>query len=140
LRSGGNIPAVKAEHDLQLPASTITNSSSASRRDEPADFLDLVQELRETESSRYTACKVRRCSPCLNMRLVDALDALGGAAIAEPIEPKERQGSVGRKSARLKHSHRASESWCIWMASSGAFNVEASCSQSATVAHTHAAR
>ncbi|MEO8394229.1 MAG: chlorite dismutase family protein [Chloroflexota bacterium] len=55
--------------------------------DEPADFLDLVQELRETESSRYTLQDTPLFT-CMNMRLVDALDALGGAPIAEPVEPK----------------------------------------------------
>ena len=58
--------------------------------DEPADFLDLVQELRETESSRYTLQDTPLFT-CLNMRLVDALDALGGAPIAEPVEPKAKQ-------------------------------------------------
>lgn len=45
--------------------------------DSPADFLDLVQELRETESSRYT----ERDTPiftCVRMDLRGALDALGG--------------------------------------------------------------
>lgn len=52
--------------------------------DEPSDFLDLVQELRETEASRYTL----RDTPlftCVNLRLEEALDALGGPAIAEKL-------------------------------------------------------
>lgn len=52
--------------------------------DEPSDFLDLVQELRETEASRYT----KQDTPlftCINMRLEEALDALGGPAIAEAV-------------------------------------------------------
>lgn len=52
--------------------------------DEPADFLDLVQELRETESSRYTLQDTPLFT-CINMRLEEALDALGGPDIAEPL-------------------------------------------------------
>lgn len=52
--------------------------------DEPSDFLDLVQELRETESSRYTLQDTPLFT-CINMRLEEALDALGGPDIAEPI-------------------------------------------------------
>jgi len=53
--------------------------------DEPADFLDLVQELRETESSRFTLQDTPLFT-CINMRLEETLDALGGPAIAKPIE------------------------------------------------------
>lgn len=56
--------------------------------DEPSDFLDLVQELRETESSRYTVQDTPLFT-CMNMRLVEALDALGGPEIAEPVEEVE---------------------------------------------------
>ena len=56
--------------------------------DEPSDFLDLVQELRETESSRYTLQDTPLFT-CINMRLEEALDALGGPAIAEAIAPDE---------------------------------------------------
>jgi chlorite dismutase len=51
--------------------------------DEPADFLDLVQELRETEASLYTL----RDTPlftCINLSLAESLDALGGPKIARP--------------------------------------------------------
>lgn len=51
--------------------------------DEPSDFLDLVQDLRETEASLYTL----RDTPlftCIRMPLDEALDALGGPPIAEP--------------------------------------------------------
>ena len=58
--------------------------------DEPSDFLDLVQRLRETESSRYTVQDTPLFS-CINMRLIEALDALGGPAVAEPIAPEEKQ-------------------------------------------------
>lgn len=53
--------------------------------DEPADFLDLVQELRETTISMYTLQDTPLFS-CINMRLDEALDALGGLPIAEKIE------------------------------------------------------
>jgi chlorite dismutase len=52
--------------------------------DEPSDFLDLVQELRETESSRYTLQDTPLFT-CINMRLEEALDALGGPPIAQPV-------------------------------------------------------
>jgi len=59
--------------------------------DEPSDFLDLVQDLRETTVSMYT----KQDTPlytCVNMRLDEALDALGGPPIAEKIEVgKERE-------------------------------------------------
>jgi chlorite dismutase len=54
--------------------------------DEPGEFLDLVQELRPTESSSYTL----RDTPiftCVAMSVARALDALDGqAASAAPIE------------------------------------------------------
>ena len=46
--------------------------------DAPSDFVDLVMELREAESSLYTL----RDTPiftCIAMRLPDVLDSLGGA-------------------------------------------------------------
>ncbi|MBK5116884.1 MAG: chlorite dismutase family protein [Thermoleophilia bacterium] len=49
--------------------------------DEPGDFLDLVQELRATESSAYTL----RDTPiftCVSMSVAQALDALDGTATA----------------------------------------------------------
>lgn len=56
--------------------------------DEPSDFLDLVQELRETESSRYTLQDTPLFT-CINMRLEEALDALGGPPIAQPVKADE---------------------------------------------------
>lgn len=53
--------------------------------DEPSDFLDLVQDLRETESSRYTLQDTPLFT-CINMRLEETLDALGGVPIAESIQ------------------------------------------------------
>jgi len=52
----------------------------------PADFLDLVMELRDTEASRYTL----RDTPtftCINMSLPDVLDSLGGVQVAEQAGP-----------------------------------------------------
>lgn len=49
--------------------------------DEPADFLDLVQELRGTESSAWTLRDVPIFS-CVAMSVGQALDALDGAATA----------------------------------------------------------
>ncbi|MEM6284976.1 MAG: chlorite dismutase family protein [Chloroflexota bacterium] len=56
--------------------------------DEPSDFLDLVQDLRETEASRFTLQDTPLFT-CINMRLEEALDALGGPAIAQPTEEGE---------------------------------------------------
>ena len=53
--------------------------------DEPADFLDLVQQLRTTESSRFT----KRDTPtftCISASVERALGALDGEAlVAEPL-------------------------------------------------------
>lgn len=51
--------------------------------DQPADFLDLVMELRETEASRYTL----RDTPiftCIAMSLREALDTLGAPGATAP--------------------------------------------------------
>lgn len=58
--------------------------------DEPSDFLDLVQELRETESSRYTLQDTPLFA-CANLRLEEALDALGGPAITLPVEAEAQR-------------------------------------------------
>jgi chlorite dismutase/nitrite reductase/ring-hydroxylating ferredoxin subunit len=58
--------------------------------DEPSDFLDLVQELRETEASRYTLQDTPLYSG-INMRLEEALDALGGPTIAKPLEEVQQE-------------------------------------------------
>ncbi|HEY0390639.1 MAG TPA: chlorite dismutase family protein, partial [Solirubrobacterales bacterium] len=51
--------------------------------DDPAMFLDLVQELRPTESSEYTERETPIFS-CLALSLRKALDALDGAASVVP--------------------------------------------------------
>jgi chlorite dismutase len=51
--------------------------------DEPGDFLDLVQELRGTESSAWTLRDVPIFT-CVAMSVGHALDALDGAATARP--------------------------------------------------------
>ncbi|MCC7448523.1 MAG: nitrite reductase small subunit NirD [Anaerolineae bacterium] len=50
--------------------------------DNPADFLDLVMALRDTEASRYTL----RDTPtftCINMSLPETLDSIGGAKVSD---------------------------------------------------------
>ena len=52
--------------------------------DNPADFLDLVMELRESKASSYTL----RDTPtftCVQMSLWDMLDTLGGAGSAQAV-------------------------------------------------------
>src|SRR3989442_8392551 len=52
--------------------------------DEPAEFLDLVMELRESEASSYTL----RDTPtftCVQMSLWDMLDTLGGAGSVQAV-------------------------------------------------------
>ena len=51
--------------------------------DEPRDFVDLVQELRETEVSLYTLRDTPIFS-CVATTLPEALDALDGARAAAP--------------------------------------------------------
>jgi chlorite dismutase len=58
--------------------------------DEPSDFLDLVQELRESTVSMYTLQDTPLFT-CINMRLDEALDALGGPPTAQVITPGEER-------------------------------------------------
>ena len=51
--------------------------------DEPRDFVDLVQELRETEASMYTLRDTPIFS-CIALSLPETLDTLGGVAAAAP--------------------------------------------------------
>src|SRR5207244_7323787 len=50
--------------------------------DTPADFLDLVMELRESKASSYTL-KDTPTFTCVQMSLWDMLDTLGGAGSAQ---------------------------------------------------------
>jgi chlorite dismutase len=55
--------------------------------DQPGDFLDLVQELRGTESSAYTLRDTPIFS-CVSMslnRAVDALDGTAASAVTNPL-------------------------------------------------------
>jgi chlorite dismutase len=57
--------------------------------DEPAEFLDLVMQLRDSAASRYTL----RDTPtftCIQMALRDMLDTLGGAAMGKAELPQAR--------------------------------------------------
>jgi chlorite dismutase len=65
--------------------------------DEPGDFLDLVQELRTTESSAYTL-KDTPIFTCISSSTRRALDALDGEATApwsslEPVDAGSRSPS-----------------------------------------------
>jgi chlorite dismutase len=51
--------------------------------DDPAEFLDLVQELRATESSAYTASETPIFT-CISTSVERALDALDGEAVRAP--------------------------------------------------------
>jgi chlorite dismutase/nitrite reductase/ring-hydroxylating ferredoxin subunit len=55
--------------------------------DEPADFLDLVQDLRETQASLYTLRDTPLYS-CIKVSLAEALDCLGGPKIAAARPPE----------------------------------------------------
>ena len=52
--------------------------------DEPRDFVDLVQDLRETEASMYTLRDTPIFS-CVSMSLPEVLASLGGARSAVPV-------------------------------------------------------
>ncbi|HEY8489416.1 MAG TPA: chlorite dismutase family protein [Dehalococcoidia bacterium] len=62
--------------------------------DEPADFLDLVMELRETESSLYTLRDTPIFS-CIAMPLREALDAVGAPGEAVPAVPAPADAPAG---------------------------------------------
>jgi chlorite dismutase len=57
--------------------------------DEPRDFVDLVQELRETEASMYTLRDTPIFS-CIALSLPETLDALGGVGAAQPLAAADR--------------------------------------------------
>ena len=51
--------------------------------DDPSDFLDLVQELRATESSAYTESETPIFT-CISASLERTLDALDGERVSAP--------------------------------------------------------
>src|SRR6266700_3585644 len=67
--------------------------------DNPADFLDLVMELRESQASSYTL----RDTPtftCVQMSLWDLLDTLGGAGSAQAIARRPARAAACTRRAR----------------------------------------
>jgi nitrite reductase/ring-hydroxylating ferredoxin subunit len=54
--------------------------------DDPAEFLDLVMELRESEASCYTLRDTPTLT-CMQMSLWDLLDSLGGASAERALTP-----------------------------------------------------
>jgi chlorite dismutase len=91
IRVGRKYPAVKLNTTYSFGLDD-QEFVVAFETDEPSDFLDLVQELRETDASLYTL----RDTPlytCIRMGLAEALDAMGGPKIALPqpetVEPSE---------------------------------------------------
>jgi NAD(P)H-dependent nitrite reductase small subunit len=87
IRVGRKYPAVKLNTTYSFGLDD-QEFVVAFETDEPSDFLDLVQELRETESSMYTLQDTPLYS-CLRMGLDEALDALGGPKIAQPKVKQE---------------------------------------------------
>ena len=57
--------------------------------DNPAEFLDLVMELREVEASSYTLRDTPTLT-CVQMSLWDLLDTLGGASATRSAAPATR--------------------------------------------------
>jgi nitrite reductase/ring-hydroxylating ferredoxin subunit len=62
--------------------------------DEPADFLDLVMELRETQGSAYTLRDTPIFS-CIAMGLREALDTLGAPGDAAVLRTAEQLAEAG---------------------------------------------
>jgi chlorite dismutase/nitrite reductase/ring-hydroxylating ferredoxin subunit len=82
IRIGRKYPAVKLNTTYSFGLDD-QEFVVAFETDEPSDFLDLVQELRETEASLYTLRDTPLYS-CIRMGLAESLDALGGPRIAQP--------------------------------------------------------
>ena len=87
IRVGRKYPAVKLNTTYSFGLDD-QEFVVAFETDEPSDFLDLVQELRETEASLYTLQDTPLYS-CIRLGLDEALDALGGPKIAQPHKPKQ---------------------------------------------------
>jgi chlorite dismutase len=82
IRVGRKYPAVKLNTTYSFGLDD-QEFVVAFETDEPSDFLDLVQELRETQASLYTLRDTPLYS-CMRMTIEEALDALGGPKIARP--------------------------------------------------------
>ncbi len=91
--------------------------------DEPSDFLDLVQQLRETESSRYTLQDTPLFT-CINMRLEEALDSLGGPAIAQQVKANESHESWVEVCALDELPHGKTKTVYLEGKMVGLFNIE----------------
>ena len=86
IRVGRKYPAVKLNTTYSFGLDD-QEFVVAFETDEPSDFLDLVQELRETEASLYTLRDTPLYS-CIKVGLAQALDALGGPKIARVEQEK----------------------------------------------------
>ncbi len=86
IRVGRKYPAVKLNTTYSFGLDD-QEFVVAFETDEPSDFLDLVQELRETEASLYTL-KDTPLYAGLRVGLAESLDALGGPKIAQPNTPE----------------------------------------------------
>ena len=96
IRVGRKYPAVKLNTTYSFGLDD-QDFVVAFETDEPSDFLDLVQELRETDASLYTLRDVPLYT-CIRMGLAESLDALGGPKIAEAktaAAPKDAWIEVG---------------------------------------------
>ena len=82
IRVGRKYPAVKLNTTYSFGLDD-QEFVVAFETDEPSDFLDLVQDLRETQASMYTLQDTPVYS-CIRLALDEALDALGGPKIAQP--------------------------------------------------------
>ncbi len=87
IRIGRKYPAVKLNTTYSFGLDD-QEFVVAFETDEPSDFLDLVQELRDTESSMYTLRDTPLYS-CIRMTLAETLDALGGPKIAKPRQAEK---------------------------------------------------
>jgi chlorite dismutase len=95
IRVGRKYPAVKLNTTYSFGLDD-QEFVVAFETDEPSDFLDLVQELRETQASLYTLRDTPLYS-CIRMTIEESLDALGGPKIARPapiVEAREQWAEV----------------------------------------------
>jgi chlorite dismutase/nitrite reductase/ring-hydroxylating ferredoxin subunit len=100
IRVGRKYPAVKLNTTYSFGLDD-QEFVVAFETDEPSDFLDLVQELRETEASLYTLRDIPLYS-CIRMGLDEALDALGGPKIAQPHVAQQEMAEVWAEAGRVE--------------------------------------